>query len=401
MSWPPPSPVCSAESRRISDVTSNMKGIDVSQRHAEVAGGGFAGLTAAIALRQEGWSVTLHEQGEDLRALGAGIFLWENGLRVLEQLGAYDEVMADSVTPPFYETRVHNTTVSKENFAGRRWRTMARSRLHGALVDAAVRGGVEIRTNSQAVAADPDGVLTLASGERRVADLVVGADGVGSKVRDSIGFTVERTESRDGISRVLVPRDREHKGGDWDNVIDMWNFAPRVIRILYVPCNDDYLYLGLMAPNEDTDAARTPIDFDAWVESFPHLEPALRRVATLENPRRDTYQTNVLDRWSEGKVVVVGDAAHAMCPALAQGAGTGMMNALALGRIVGQSTASVADTLRAWEQNVRPITDRCQSRSAWFAETRSMARGYQFTYDVMETANTDPVELSRIPLPVA
>lgn len=373
----------------------------MSDKHVEIAGAGFAGLSAAIAFRQEGWTVSLHEQADELRALGAGIFLWENGLRVLEQLGAYDEVMADSVTPPFYETRVHNTSVSKENFAGRRWRTMARARLHGALVNAAVRHGVEIHISSRAVAADPDGTLTLADGQTRAADLIVGADGVGSNVRDSIGFTYERADSRDGISRVLVRRDREHKGGDWDNVIDMWNFAPRVIRLLYVPCNDDYLYLGLMAPNEDVDAARVPIDLDVWLESFPHLEPALRRVAALENPRRDTYQTNVLDQWSQGKVALIGDAAHAMCPALAQGAGTGMMNALALARIVGASISSVEETLPTWESRVRPVTDRCQSRSAWFAATRAMSRGYQFTYDVMETANVDPVELATVPIVVA
>lgn len=366
-------------------------------KHAEIAGGGFAGLTAAISLRQQGWSVTLHEKADELRAIGAGIFLWENGLRVLEQVDALDEVLVDSVTPPFYETRTHDTTASKENFAGRRWRTMARARLHSALVNSAERHGVEIQTSSAVESANPEGILTLASGEQRVADFILGADGVGSRVRDSIGFQVTTESSRDGISRVLVHRDPEHKGGDWDNVRDMWNFAPRTLRILYVPCNDDYLYLGLMAPNEDAEAAKTPIDLDIWVKAFPHLEPALRRVAALENPRRDTYQTNVLDRWTEGNVAVVGDAAHAMCPALAQGAGTGMMNAYALGTFLGQSTMPVADTLKAWEQQVRPYTDRCQSRSAWFAETRAMSRGYQFTYDVMETANVDPIELAKLP----
>ena len=54
-----------------------------ARRHAEIAGAGFAGLTAAIALTARGWSVRLHEASPELRALGAGIFIWENGLRVL------------------------------------------------------------------------------------------------------------------------------------------------------------------------------------------------------------------------------------------------------------------------------------------------------------------------------
>ena len=53
-------------------------------RHAEIAGGGFAGLVAAIALRQRGWTVRIHEAAKELRAFGAGIFIWENGLRVLK-----------------------------------------------------------------------------------------------------------------------------------------------------------------------------------------------------------------------------------------------------------------------------------------------------------------------------
>ena len=64
-----------------------------ARRHAEIAGGGFAGLVAAIALSQRGWSVRVHEKAELLRAFGAGIFIWENGLRVLKAVGAYEDVM--------------------------------------------------------------------------------------------------------------------------------------------------------------------------------------------------------------------------------------------------------------------------------------------------------------------
>ena len=60
----------------------------MSQRHAEIAGAGFAGLTAACALAQRGWSVRVHERADRLRTTGAGIYIYENGLRVLEVVGA-------------------------------------------------------------------------------------------------------------------------------------------------------------------------------------------------------------------------------------------------------------------------------------------------------------------------
>ena len=66
----------------------------MSQRRAEIAGAGFAGLAAACALAGRGWRVTVHERGERIRSAGAGIYIYENGLRVLETLGAYDAAVA-------------------------------------------------------------------------------------------------------------------------------------------------------------------------------------------------------------------------------------------------------------------------------------------------------------------
>src|SRR5258708_39886883 len=63
------------------------------KRHAEIAGAGFAGLTAACALAQRGWSVRVHERGERLRTTGAGIYIYENGLRVLAAVGAYEQAV--------------------------------------------------------------------------------------------------------------------------------------------------------------------------------------------------------------------------------------------------------------------------------------------------------------------
>lgn len=369
--------------------------IPKDSRHAEVSGAGFAGLVAATALRQRGWSVTLHERGPELRALGAGILLWKNSLQVLKAIGALDDVMSQSMTPPFYETRMNNEVVSKEDFGGLPWRTMTRSALHEALVGAAMKSGVEIKVNSYVTSADPEGSLTLESGEIRRADLVVGADGVHSKVRDSIGFKQDRTESRDGITRLIVPRNRELLGpGDWDNVIDFWNLEPRVLRVLYIPCTKDHLYLALMSPKDDKEGSAVPINFGVWAENFPHLRPVLEPAAKIHG-RYDGYITNVLDNWTKGSVALIGDSAHAMCPALAQGAGTAMQNAYTLAVAATASTGSMSDSLVAWESSERGITDRCQERSAYFAATRSMANGNQFTPTMLETAFYDPTEIGE------
>ena len=71
-------------------------------RRAEIVGAGFAGLSAACALAQRGWRVRVHERADGLRTTGAGIYIYENGLRVLERLGAFEEAVAGA---PFAHTR--------------------------------------------------------------------------------------------------------------------------------------------------------------------------------------------------------------------------------------------------------------------------------------------------------
>jgi 2-methyl-3-hydroxypyridine 5-carboxylic acid dioxygenase len=358
--------------------------------HAVIAGAGFAGLTAATALAQRGWSVRLHEKGPELRAFGAGIYLWHNGLRVLEGIGALEDVLNGSHTPPTYETRRHNLTVSRETFNGLPWRIMTRQHLHDALANKARQAGVDVRLNSEVVKADPSGKIELASGEKLEADLVIGADGVGSKVRDSVGFEQDRWISVDGLIRMLVPRKKKELGhGEWDNTIDMWNFWPRVQRILYSPCNENELYLGFMAPAVDPKGSAVPIQFDYWMELFPFLEPVLVEAAKKDTARYDRYETTKLDSWTRGKVALIGDAAHAMCPALAQGAGCAMVNALSLAMEL-EEIPEVEAAVTSWEKRMRPLTDRCQEISGEYAANRSLSIGNMLDRRAMEAARYDP-----------
>jgi 2-methyl-3-hydroxypyridine 5-carboxylic acid dioxygenase len=219
-------------------------------RHAEIAGAGFAGLATAAALCQRGWTVRVHEKNDELRAFGAGIFIWDNGLRVLQAIGAYDAVLDGAFAAPRYDSRTNGETLVSQpiNCPGEyRLLTMSRQHLYKAMLAAAQRSGAEILTSSEAVGADPSGELLMADGRRLKADLVIGADGVKSAVRDSLDFDVARRRYEDGIIRVLTDR-ATLKGGGWDHVIDFWRTGDRLLRILYTPSGPDLLYMAMMAP---------------------------------------------------------------------------------------------------------------------------------------------------------
>ena len=116
-----------------------------TQRRAEIAGAGFAGLTAACALAQRGWQVRVHERADQLRTTGAGIYVYENGLRVLEAIGAYAVAVKGAPIAHTREVRDHrNRTISVHRWQGSRIFSILRQRIINALGEVATRAGVEI-----------------------------------------------------------------------------------------------------------------------------------------------------------------------------------------------------------------------------------------------------------------
>lgn len=378
--------------------------MSTTTRHVEIAGAGFAGLTMATALAQRGWSVRLHEQGDQVRDFGAGILMWRNAMLQLDVIGVGDRIREQGTPPTFYETRLNGTSVSLE-LEGYPYWAITRPKLHTILADAAVAAGVEIVTGSHVTAADRNGALILDDGSRFEADLVIGCDGVGSAVRNSLDLEQERKKYKDGVARVLIPRPAEFRGGEWDRMIDFWTLDPDAMRILYVPCDSETLYLGLMAETTNERASRLPIDPEVWSARFPELAPIVELAAQALGGRHDGYQTNRVTPWSVGRAAIVGDSAHAMCPALAQGAGVGIVNAVDLALALEQHD-EIEDALAAWEARQRPMTDEAQARTAYMAENRTFAKGNGWTRRLLETANFVPAGitdamLERYPVPEA
>ncbi|WP_149537833.1 FAD-dependent oxidoreductase [Siccirubricoccus phaeus] len=333
--------------------------------HAEIAGAGVAGLIAATALGQRGWSVTVHERAPDLRNFGAGISCWYNFVKVLRAVGAFEEAAARC--RPFYirETRDQHDrvlyTIRASEKPAERTFSLTRRDLIGALANAARRAGVEILTSSRVVGAAPEGALLLEDGTRRSADLVIGADGVNSPVRESLGLLRRRLPLNNGAVRMLIPRTEEERQSERGKKgIEYWS-GPR--RLYYTACNEDDIYLAFMLSPQDEEGIAVPIRKDTWIRSFPLLKPLIERVGN--EGRWDQFEQIELHRWSAGRAAVVGDAAHAMAPNIGQGGGMAAVNALALAVWVSEAR-TVEEGLVTWEAKERPLTDYTQRVSYWY-----------------------------------
>ncbi|MFI9455848.1 FAD-dependent oxidoreductase [Amycolatopsis sp. NPDC052450] len=327
---------------------------------AEVVGAGLAGLTAAIALAQRGWSVRLHERDSEVRAIGAGIYVWGNGLATLEALGLSDAATGAHVGPAL-ESRDHrNRTIERVPINGPgqpRVVTIMRDHLIGTLVRGAKDAGVEIRTGSEAVEAHPDGTLILRSGETVRADVILAADGVNSRLRRHYDVVARRARMKQGAIRLTVPQSAEYvPAADRDKYLEYFSGRRRV---LYTPSSETSLYVALVADEDDREASRIPVDAAAWTRSFPHLAALLSACAGATG-RWDTFEFLTLTRWSLGRLAFLGDAAHAQPPYLGQGGGCAMMSALGLADALSTPGSPVDQRLRDWEYAQRPVVEHTQ-----------------------------------------
>jgi 2-polyprenyl-6-methoxyphenol hydroxylase-like FAD-dependent oxidoreductase len=344
-------------------------------RQAEIAGAGLGGLAVAIALAQRGWRVRIHERSNELRMFGAGIWLWENGLRSLAALGVEKDATrrAKRIETLVARDNEGKALMRREFAEADRLLLPPRADLYDALIGRARELDVDIVLGSVIVGGHPRGELEDEDGKVWTADLVIAADGVFSRVRESMLLTRRVDYLDEGYTRLLIPRRPEDPPTE---ITEYWHGSR---RLLYDPCTDEVNYVCLCCNVDDEAGRRVPVDKESWLESFPHLGGIIERID--EVGRWDRAMRVSCRAWSRGRAAVVGDAAHAQPPNLGQGANLTFQNALSLAAYLDR-TSDVTKALRNWERGERPLTDHIQRwtdlygrvASAWpdrFASRRS------------------------------
>ena len=339
-----------------------------------VCGGATGGCGAALLLARGGAEVTLVERVAEPKEIGAGIAIAENGLAVLESLGLG---LAMSVGKPVTEVRIvdeHGRTLLAPRGEAPRAVMVRRSTLQGILLDA-VSGEPRIRTHfgTEVVHASPAGEVLVRQGSRESkmqADLVIGADGVHSRVREfgNFGARVRGTGIR--YVRMLLENAVATGTEAWTPAGLFGSFAVDGGTYAFASCGTEACSKALDA--RDLDAFRA-----SWTTAYPAASRILDGLTHFDELIMNDVLRVDCERWFDNRLVLLGDAAHAMAPNLGQGANSALVDAAVLLDELRRSS-SVGEGLVAYQQRrrkaVRRVSD-ASSRLGMLAEvTHPVAR---------------------------
>jgi 6-hydroxynicotinate 3-monooxygenase len=312
-----------------------------------VVGGGLGGLTVAGLLQRQGFRVTVQEQAAQWARIGAGIILSANAVKVLRRLGLEPALLDTGIRPEAFLSRdwesgavtydLRLDAASEARF-GAAFLNIHRADLHRILLSALAPGTVRMDRQLTGLEERAGGALRLAftGGATEEADIVIGGDGIHSRVRAALlGAAPPRFTGR-MAQRAIFPTERL-RGMRLDDCTKWWG-KDRHALTYFMTGRRDEVYVMASIPGEEwdgTDLSR-PLPRDAFLASFDAAVPELRRIVEgavdcavwpiCDRPRDD--------RWHRGGVVLLGDACHPVRPYMAAGGASAIEDAAVLSRCI-------------------------------------------------------------------
>jgi salicylate hydroxylase len=357
-----------------------------------IAGGGIGGMTAAAALAQAGFPVRLLEAAPAFGEIGAGVTLSPNAMRGLDFIGVQEAVAAAGVEPA--RQRIQHWQDGRTLFGmergdsrtkyGAPYVYIHRADLHQILLTVARDAGVKLQAGAQVVASDATTAI-LADGSRIAADVLIGADGLKSAIRQR--FETQAAHFTGHVAwRAVVPMTPELAPlGEWPGVHvgpgRMITRYPvrhsRLLNLVFFARSDAWPDEGWTIPAQPDELAAT---YAGWCDEARAMIAAAE---TVPHFRWAINARTALPRWvTDGRVALLGDAAHAMTPFLGQGAACAIEDAVVLARAMAISDTPEAGLLRY---------EAARHARASFIQAESNANA-----DRMQGADTDMFGLSKL-----
>ncbi|MEA3026380.1 MAG: 6-hydroxynicotinate 3-monooxygenase [Alphaproteobacteria bacterium] len=312
-----------------------------------IVGAGLGGATAGAFLQQEGFDVRLYEQARAFERVGAGIHVSANVMKVLRHLGAEPRLSQIGIHPDTFTSRKWDTgeilfelplgDVGERKY-GAGYITVHRNDLHAAILEKIAPERIEFgkRLTDVRIKAGA-AVMAFEDGSTAGADVVIGADGVNSKLREAI---VGPSKSRfiGAVAHRAIYPSSLLDGLEVRNCTKWWGPNSHIL-IYYIEQSRNEIYLVTSAKGGwHSQSSWDYVSRDEVLGAFDGFHPEVQTVIAHapELTKWPILDVEPIEKWAEGPLVLLGDACHAMTPYMASGAAMAIEDAAVLARCLMQ-----------------------------------------------------------------
>ncbi|WP_372602981.1 3-hydroxybenzoate 6-monooxygenase [Actibacterium sp.] len=342
-----------------------------------IAGGGIGGLATAMGLAQKGVPSIVLEKAPELGEIGAGIQLGPNAFHAFDYLGVGDQArdmavyidnlrLMDAISGDEI-TRIPLDEAFRARFKNP-YAVIHRGDLHGVFLKACVAHDlIELRTSSEVVDYEQDAstaTAILADGSRVTGRALIGADGLWSNIRKRVVGDGAPRVSGHTTYRSVIPTEQMPEDLRW-NAATLW--AGPKCHIVHYPLSGWKVFNLVVTYHNDAPkpVAGLPVSHEEVARGFEHVNPVARQIID----RGTDWKLWVLcdrdpvDNWVDGRVALLGDAAHPMLQYFAQGACMAMEDAVCLSAEMEALSGDVERVFQAYQAKRRTRTARVQLQS--------------------------------------
>jgi 6-hydroxynicotinate 3-monooxygenase len=338
-----------------------------------IIGAGLGGAAAGALLQHAGFNVQIFEQAPSFSRLGAGIHMGPNVLKIFQRIGMDQKLIDISSTPAYWFSRNGLTgdylsRIPLEGY-GATYCTVHRGDLSALQMDTMTPGTVQF--NKRLTRLEDNGsdvYLEFQDGTSASATIVIGADGINSRVRETLLGAEKPNYSGWVGHRAMISAEKLKKFDlTFEDCVKWWG-PDRHMMVYYTTSRRDEYYYVTGVPHDawEFDGAFVQSSREEMLEAFAGYHPVIQALieATDEVTKWPLFNRNPLPLWSEGRMVLLGDACHPMKPHMAQGAAMAIEDAAMLARCLKETGAGDYTTaFRLYETNRRDRATRVQTVS--------------------------------------